>query len=693
MVDSLIQRYSLKQILITSFSLLLLITTATGIYIYLSATNLHKHISTIAKHEQPLMLQANTFSNTLKDSTTALGLLLLTQTKQYETDYRNANKKLLNELTELKLKASAEDYLSPAIIAIEENLKKYIAKEDKLIILTQLDNKNFPAREFASKKMNPYGQDILANITQMLQSETDNEVSAERHELLLVLGDLRYTWASFISGVRSYLAFRNENTKTQIIQNQNVIKKLNLKIINKKDLLELDQENAYEKVIESQKSLFTNLEQLFILSSNDTWRLDVYVFKNEIEPILKIIDKDINKLVDYLQNETLEHTQKIDDAISFISITVIIVTLFILVFGAFVAQASTKIISNIMKMIEGSIAKLSSGDLDFSMNEKAKGDLGDIAYAFNSFSAYLDLTFKQIHSTSSKLNANTQALSQLTDDTNTDAANQYNETSTVADAMEQMSVAVEEVTQNTVLASDEANNASKASEDGLQTVSSAISMINKLAVEVQSASEVIASLAGDCENIGKMLNMIREISEQTNLLALNAAIEAARAGEQGRGFAVVADEVRTLATRTHDATEDIQKQIAKLQHSAQDAVSVMENGSSLAEQSVESSSQAGAAFETINKAISKIDLMSSQIATASEEQNAVTNEMSSRVDNISALSTKTTESSKNCSTASYDIFVLASELHLMIAQFTEVSDTIVDSESSSETSDNDVDFF
>jgi len=321
-------------------------------------------------------------------------------------------------------------------------------------------------------------------------------------------------------------------------------------------------------------------------------------------------------------------------------------------------------------MIEHSLSKLSSGDLNFSMDEDAKGDLGTIAYLFNSFSAYLDQTFKQIFQMSTTLNASTQSLSQLSDDTNSNVETQSNDTQSVADAMDQMNVSVEAVAQSTINANKAAEQASNASKQGIEIIGTATNAIHSLSGEVLSATDVITSLATDCDHIGNMLNIIREISEQTNLLALNAAIEAARAGEQGRGFAVVADEVRTLATRTHDSTEDIQKQIQKLQQAATEAVSVMQSSRAKAEHSVESSNQAGDSFQEINNAITLINETSNQISVASNEQNLVTENMSQRVANISQLSSKTLESSKSSSKASYDIFVLASELHTMISQFT-----------------------
>ena len=670
MFDLLIHRYSLKQILITSFTSLLLVTTLSGALIYLNTNMLSTKINTVAKHQQPLMLEALAVNQILKTSTTALGLFLLTNTDEHKKEYIQANLELQTHTKLLVKNNLSNEHLKEMITNIDKNIKEYIAFEKTALHLVDNPNENFPVRHYAALHMAPYGQIILQNLTQILQSEMDSEPTKPRQHFYQLISDTRYAWTGFMNGVRSYLAYRNDESYSQISQSQEVIIKLSKEIQRQSNLLEFDQEDSFKNITAAQIKLLENVKNLKVMANDTKWRMDDYLLRTNVQPIILSIDKDINKVVSYLRNAATNSTEIINDNISFTSLLVIAVTIFALIFGIFIAVIAIKTMSKVINMIEHSVSKLSSGDLNFTMDENVKGDLADIAHIFNSFTSYLDNTFQNIYSTSKNLNASTQSLSQLSDDTSTDANNQYSEITTITNAMNQMSNSFDEVAQSTVQAADEARNASSASQQGIQTVQTAISSINKLSDEVQSASNVISNLANDCDNIGSMLNIIREISEQTNLLALNAAIEAARAGEQGRGFAVVADEVRTLATRTHDSTEDIQKQIVKLQTAAKDAVMVMEQGSKLAQQSVESSNNAGASFEAINQAISKINEMSTQIATASEEQNAVSEDMAHRVGNISDLSTKTLNSSKLSASSSYDIFVLANELHVMISQFT-----------------------
>jgi len=216
--------------------------------------------------------------------------------------------------------------------------------------------------------------------------------------------------------------------------------------------------------------------------------------------------------------------------------------------------------------------------------------------------------------------------------------NQHAETDQVATAITEMSASIQEVAGNTQLSADSATQASTEVNNSKQVVNRTMDAIHTMAQEVDQASEVIQQLNENSEKISSVVNVISEIAEQTNLLALNAAIEAARAGEQGRGFAVVADEVRTLANRTHDSTREIQDMIEQLQNGAANAVNVMKTSRSQADTSVERGKEAVMSLDAIFDAVSNINDMSSQIATAVNEQNSVTQEINQNIVNIQQTS-------------------------------------------------------
>ncbi len=235
-----------------------------------------------------------------------------------------------------------------------------------------------------------------------------------------------------------------------------------------------------------------------------------------------------------------------------------------------------------------------------------------------------------------------QEVCRVADETNASVHRQQTEIEQVAAAMEEMSASVREVAGNASGAASAAERASQAASNGQKVVQATMQSIQNLAGEVERAANVIHKLEADSEGIGKVLDVIRSIAEQTNLLALNAAIEAARAGEQGRGFAVVADEVRTLASRTQQSTQEIQQMIECLQSGARDAVSVMAQGRSRASASVDQAGRAQDSLTEITKAVGDITEVNGQIARAAEQQSVVASEVSRSLQSINDVADRTT---------------------------------------------------
>ena len=217
------------------------------------------------------------------------------------------------------------------------------------------------------------------------------------------------------------------------------------------------------------------------------------------------------------------------------------------------------------------------------------------------------------------------------------------ETEKLSHAMEEMLTTAQTVSAHAHDASLAANEAEGNAHEGLKILTATHTAISHLASQVEGSTSVIKELASDSDNIGRILDVIKGIAEQTNLLALNAAIEAARAGEQGRGFAVVADEVRSLASRTHESTQEIENMIQRLQQAAQSAVSSMDGGREIAQQSVEQVGQANNALRAISAAVERIRNMNTQIASAAEEQSAVTAEVKGNVETINDVNELTIE--------------------------------------------------
>ncbi|WP_133469807.1 methyl-accepting chemotaxis protein [Paraglaciecola marina] len=332
----------------------------------------------------------------------------------------------------------------------------------------------------------------------------------------------------------------------------------------------------------------------------------------------------------------------------------------------------------IVNGIKGSIVEVVSslkdiaqgdGDLTVRLNSKNKDEIGDLVNWFNQFMVKLQGVVKDIVDSTLPLSQLAQNLNKLTEDTNQTIFVQQRSASQAKEAVDDMTNSVSAVASSAAEAATAAGDASTAANDGQDVVNNTVMSIQELATNVEETAEVISKLEADSNQVGVVLDVIKGIAEQTNLLALNAAIEAARAGEQGRGFAVVADEVRTLASRTQQSTEQIQSTIEQLQDAARSAVSAMAKGTERATTSVETANTAGASLTVITDTISRITNMNDQIALSTGDQQAVAQTISSNVDEIHQKTEEIATSSKEIGSASGELAQLAKHLEGIATQF------------------------
>ncbi|MBI6908675.1 methyl-accepting chemotaxis protein [Pseudomonas palleroniana] len=309
------------------------------------------------------------------------------------------------------------------------------------------------------------------------------------------------------------------------------------------------------------------------------------------------------------------------------------------------------------------------GDLTRRLSSDRADELGAIASGFNTFLIKLQGMITQVVSSVQKVSDSSEHTADIAIRTNQGVHKQMVEIDQVATAVHEMTATAQDVARNATQAAQAASHADQAASQGMRIVRDTSSSIGALAEEIGKAVGVVQTLAKDSENINAILTAIRGIAEQTNLLALNAAIEAARAGEQGRGFAVVADEVRNLAQKTQKATEEIQAMIQQLQQGTRDVVRVMEDSQNRTDESVQHAAKAAEALETITQAVSVINDMNTQIASAAEEQSAVAEDINRNVINIGQVANEVAGGADESSTASADLTKLAEQQRRLINQF------------------------
>jgi len=312
---------------------------------------------------------------------------------------------------------------------------------------------------------------------------------------------------------------------------------------------------------------------------------------------------------------------------------------------------------------------IAGGNLSKVIEDDGKDEPARLISALSTMQTNLRQTIQHIAGSATQLASAAEELSAVTEEASKGLQQQNNEIDQAATAVNEMTAAVEEVARNAVSTSEASTQSNQAAREGRDRVVETVGAIQTMTQDVQNTSLLIEGLATQGRDIGKVLDVIRAIAEQTNLLALNAAIEAARAGEAGRGFAVVADEVRALAHRTAQSTQEIEKMVAGIQNGTGEAVQSMQQSNQRTHNTLELARAAGVALEQITQSISLINERNLVIASASEEQAQVSREVDRNLVNIRDLATQSAAGANQTSAASHELSRLAVDLNGMVARF------------------------
>ncbi|TPG79204.1 methyl-accepting chemotaxis protein [Pseudomonas arsenicoxydans] len=336
-----------------------------------------------------------------------------------------------------------------------------------------------------------------------------------------------------------------------------------------------------------------------------------------------------------------------------------------LMLGVFISR----VISRPIATAVASARRVAAGDLSQTIISTGRDETGQLLIALGDMQGSLKATIQQIASAAEQLASAAEELNAVTEESSRGLTRQNDEIQQAATAVTQMTAAVEEVACNAISTSDASKSTSEETAKGRDQALEAVNAINSVSAEITASTASVEKLAGGVQDIGKVLDVIRAIAEQTNLLALNAAIEAARAGEQGRGFAVVADEVRALAARTQASTGEIEGMIGAVQNSANQAVRSMGSSRTLATSTQSLVQATGQSLERIAQSIAQINDRNMLIATASEEQAHVAREVDRNLVNIQALSTQTAAGANQTSASSQELSRLAISFNNLVGKF------------------------
>ncbi|MDJ0832148.1 MAG: HAMP domain-containing methyl-accepting chemotaxis protein [Gammaproteobacteria bacterium] len=451
----------------------------------------------------------------------------------------------------------------------------------------------------------------------------------------------------------------------------------NVKIIRADNIVKLFGPGNPEQVIEDDidRQGMNSSEPLIVKGENDQGRMVSIVLPLPASSNYKatncltchVVDEDTllgTVRVDY-------SLQSLDNKISNNLWNLLLINIAVTVVGLFLIQWYLGYVAlNPLEKIRDIMSKnADKRDLTQAIDITSDDEIGHVALAFNKMLENFSHSLSQVRNSVTQLNQNSSAISTSAEETTRAARNQQQETESVANAVSQMEQAASEVGASATNAAQVSRQADEAATQGAETTQQAIDGIFKLVGNIENAAEVITALNQQSEGVGAVLDVIRSIAEQTNLLALNAAIEAARAGEQGRGFAVVADEVRTLAIRSHESTQEIERIIEQLQNGARQAVEVMTEAKQQAESRKSEVQTADHTLKGIAQDVSEIHRINETMNETMVKQAEITSQVLLSISNISKLSENTTADSENTAQQSDELVRLAKGLDDLIDQF------------------------
>jgi len=573
----------------------------------------------------------------------------------------------------LKMDGFAKNWTDPENIKMLDKIKGLVTEfrtAQQQVEDISHTPENIPAFKTLLTEAAPRAAKILAAITDIIDEESSLAATGERKRLLKLLADSRGSFAIGLANIRAYL-LSGDIKFANSFKAKWEVNTARFKQLSTMSHLFSNSQNKAWKTYKNIRAQFSPLPgKMFELRSGNDWNLANYWLASRAAPKAKAIMSLIKKMRESQDTLSAIDQQNLEDDTKSMQITMIIGTLIALIMGAGVAVFISRIIVVRLNAVVERTQNIASGDLQGTeLTAKGHDEIADLTVSINDMSSGLKDIIEQISGSAQNLGRSSEELSTITEQTSQNIYEQQSQTEQVATAMNEMSATVQEVSQNISGTAHAANEAHIETAGGSKVVESSVQAIQQLAGQLEGAADVIHQLEQDSKDINTVLDVIKGIAEQTNLLALNAAIEAARAGEQGRGFAVVADEVRTLAGRTQESTEEINQVIEKLQSGSRKAVEVMTQSREDARAVSEQAAQAGKSLSAISTAVALINDMSTQIASAAEQQSATTEEINRNIVNISSIANETAAGAQQTVSSSGDLAQMGAELQNMVSRF------------------------
>lgn len=662
-----LRRITINQKIWIGFSLVLLLFIASSIYSIVAYNNLEKPLSHIVTRSQPIAMFALDIRYELEATGNAMTLYLLTQEEQYKQAYEKGLNKIDANTRDLKVLTQENPEISKMLDESIADINLYKGYQNRMIELAEQQAKNYPAIGIGINELNPIGEQLRTLVAQMVVDVNEENTNSD---FVSDVYELRYAWQNVMLQIRGYLGYRDRASEQNLWLYMDKVK-AQIARLKEYENLPFASQNALDEFDQLFLQFYAPLEKMMEVHGSDRWRTDAFVLRTELGPLQKRIENNLGSLAATLRKDITTLSYNTRDQAVVTKHFIVVISILGTIIGAIIALSITYIIRCRLASLRDAMNNVAEGggNLSHRLDESGNDEMANLASAFNKFVQKIKGVIDLVTHCSTGLASEAEAMSTVTKKTTDGAVRQQQEIQEVSSAIEDMTTMVSEVAAHASEAAEAAKVAMSKTDTGYGKVNDVSKTIEVLSSEVSNAAGVIQTLEKESEDIGSVIAMIRDIAEQTNLLALNAAIEAARAGEQGRGFAVVADEVRNLAARTQNGTHDIRERIERFQVLAGEALAAMQAGSQRSQESVEQARVAAEALGAINQSVSTITEMNNKIADATERQSAVASDLFSKTSVVSQITQETANDARSTSASSHELSLMASQLEGLVEEF------------------------
>ena len=628
-------------------------------------------ILAVTQKSSPIIAHLQSIREGISELSASSGLYLLTREKNYQEDYKQALNTLKKHLTALESHKTTHGEMVQSLETIKTKLDKLDKTFVNVMTIGVNDNINKPALLLAAQKIGPLFNQVLQITSAMIDSEDEeDELTQQRKDILKSIFEVRSEWLSLSRNITVFLTYRNKVFAEEYPFQLTKLKEKLVYLSELADDLTFEQSTGLEELDGVLITYEQALNELVPLHSGNSWRKDSQIIRNELGPLLDDIHQSIDQVISKEQTRADSQINSLLADIEQFSNMTLLIALISLVGGIIIIIILNLLVTKRLSTIQNAMHEISSGGgLGYLLDETGNDELSALAMDFNVFVAKIKRVVDLVVLSSSSLAEEASKMSSLTECALDFSNSQERQVSEVAHINTKMSEQMDTIAQNTSTAAQSVEEAKSAAENGRNILQQAIGSVQLIATEIESSSDVVNELAKDTESISSVIGVIQTISAQTNLLALNAAIEAARAGEAGRGFAVVADEVRSLSHKIQGETIVIKEKIEQLQKASVSVVNKMNGMQENAEKTVQLSTQTGEAFDNIVSDITSVTAMNQQNADATEQQRKDNENVSNALNSLTIMSQTMANTSQDAYNSGNEFKIMAEQLKDIVEQF------------------------